>query len=316
MNTRSTSEYMEQIGESVIDFKALWLAVWSGKWIIISVSAVFAVASIMYSLSLANQYKSIAILEPVTKSSSPLAGISGNLGGLASLAGINLGGSASDDKSILAVELMKTWDFLEQVIRKNNMEADVFAAISWDKATNTVFYDPELYDAKTQQWLRDPAETEHGKAEPSSWELFEAIEEKIAISKDDNNGLVVISAEHYSPLVAQQWVNILIKELNTYFQSQDRNDATQRIAYLEAKIAETNVAEMRNIFFEIIQEQTQTLMLAEISDEYVLKTLSPAKVAEKKSKPSRAVIVVLSTILGGALAVFIVLVRYFLSLSE
>jgi len=316
VNTRSTSEYMDQIGESVIDFKKLWLAVWSGKWIIIGISAVFAIASIVYSLSLANQYKSTAILEPVTKSSSPLAGLSGNLGGLASLAGINLGGSAGDDKSILAVELMKTWDFVEQVIRKNNMEADVFAAIDWDKNTNTVFYDPEIYDSETKKWLRDPAETEHGKSEPSSWELFEAIEEKISISKDDNNGLVAISAEHYSPYVAQQWVNILIRELNTYFQTQDRDGATQRIAYLEAKIAETTVAEMRNIFFEIIQEQTQTLMLAEISDEYVLKTLSPAKVAEKKSKPSRAVIVVLSTILGGFIGIFIIFVRFLISLEN
>lgn len=316
MNRHSTSEYMEQIGESVIDFKKLWLAVWRGKWIIIAVSAVFAVASVVYSLSLANQYRSIAILEPITKSSSPLAGISGNLGGLASLAGINLGRSASDDKSILAVELMKTWDFLEQVIRQNNMQADVFAAISWDKDNNKVFYDPEIYDADSKKWLRDPAETVHGKAEPSSWELFEAIADKISISKDDNNGLVVISAEHYSPFVAKQWVEILTRELNTYFQTQDRNDAIQRIAYLEAKIAETSVAEMRNIFFEIIQEQTQTLMLAEISGEYVLKTLSPAKVAEKKSKPSRAVIVVLTTILGGALGVFIVLVRYFISVSD
>jgi hypothetical protein len=211
---------------------------------------------------------------------------------------------------------MKTWDFIEQVIRKNNMEADVFAAKGWDKDSNSVLYDPEVYDANAKKWLRDPAETEHGKPEPSSWELFEAIEEKIAISKDDNNGLVAISAEHYSPYVAQQWVDILIRELNTYFQTQDRNSATQRITYLEAKIAETSVTEMRNIFYEIIQEQTQTLMLAEISDEYVLKTLSPAKVAEKKSKPSRAVIVVLSTILGGFFGIFIILIRFLISVES
>ena len=52
-------------------------------------------------------------------------------------------------------------------------------------------------------------------------------------------------------------------------------------------------------------------MLAEVSDEYVFKVLSYSKVAEVKSKPKRALIIVLGVILSGMLAVFIVLIRYF-----
>ncbi|MDQ7050414.1 MAG: GNVR domain-containing protein [Enterobacterales bacterium] len=52
-------------------------------------------------------------------------------------------------------------------------------------------------------------------------------------------------------------------------------------------------------------------MLAEVSDEYVFKTLSPAKVAEEKSKPKRALIAILGFMLGGMLSVIIVLVRHF-----
>lgn len=308
----SSAEYMAQIGESVIDFKELWNILWKSKLLIIGITFVFAVASIMYTLSLPNQYKSIALLEPISSSSSPLGNLSGNLGGLASLAGINLGGSASDDKSVLAVELLKTWDFLENIVVKHGLEADVFAAIAWDKNTNTVLYDKELYDAAAQKWVRDPASSEHGKSEPSGWELFQAIEPRISVSKDDNTGLIAISAEHYSPHVAKAWVEMLVNELNLHFQNADREEAQARIAYLKERIADTNVAEMRNIFYEIIQEQTQTLMLAEISDQYVLKTLSPAKLAEEKSKPSRAVIVVFVTFLGGVLGVLIVLVRYFI----
>ena len=59
----------------------------------------------------------------------------------------------------------------------------------------------------------------------------------------------------------------------------------------------------------MIEEQTKTLMLAEVSDEYVFKTISPAKVSEEKAKPKpkRALIVML----GGMLAVIIVLIRHF-----
>ena len=52
-------------------------------------------------------------------------------------------------------------------------------------------------------------------------------------------------------------------------------------------------------------------MLAEVSDEYVFKTLSEAKVAEKKSKPKRALICVLGLLLGGMISVMFVLIRNF-----
>jgi LPS O-antigen subunit length determinant protein (WzzB/FepE family) len=52
-------------------------------------------------------------------------------------------------------------------------------------------------------------------------------------------------------------------------------------------------------------------MLAEVSDEYVLKTIDPANSPDEKAKPKRALIVVLATMLGGMLSVIVVLVRYF-----
>ncbi len=43
--------------------------------------------------------------------------------------------------------------------------------------------------------------------------------------------------------------------------------------------------------------------------EYVYKIVDRAEIAEQKFKPNRAVLVILSTLLGGILAVTIVLVR-------
>ena len=57
-------------------------------------------------------------------------------------------------------------------------------------------------------------------------------------------------------------------------------------------------------------------MLAEVSKEYVLKTIDPANAPEEKAKPKRALIVVLGTMLGGILSVLIVLIRYFSSKSS
>jgi uncharacterized protein involved in exopolysaccharide biosynthesis len=71
------------------------------------------------------------------------------------------------------------------------------------------------------------------------------------------------------------------------------------------------LAELQSGFFELIQSQTETIMLANASPEYLFKTLDPAVVPELKSKPKRALICVLGSILGGMLGVLIVWVMHF-----
>jgi len=68
---------------------------------------------------------------------------------------------------------------------------------------------------------------------------------------------------------------------------------------------------MKNVFYQLIEEQTKTMMLTEVSDEYVLKTIDPAQVPDKKDQPKRALIVVLGTMLGGMLSVLLVLIGHF-----
>ena len=73
------------------------------------------------------------------------------------------------------------------------------------------------------------------------------------------------------------------------------------------------VTEMQKIFFQLIEEQTKTIMLAEVREEYVFKTVDPAVVPEEKSKPKRALICILSVLLGGMLSMMIVLIRHFMA---
>ena len=293
--------YLPQDDE--IDLRELASAIWQGKWIILCITALFAAASVFYALSLPNEYKSTAILAPAsTSSSSALSNLAGQFGGLASLAGVNLGGSDGGDKTTIAIELMKTWGFLEDFIKSNRLEVEVFAAKGWDKNQNKLLVDETLYNEKTSTWT----------LEPTSWKLFQKIKNRINISQDKKTGLVSLSVEHYSPYVAKRWVDLLVVAINQHMQAQDRKEALNSIEYLKSQINKTNIAEMRTIFYQLIEEQTKTLMLAEISEEYVFKTLSPSKVAEVKSKPKRALIVVLAVMLGGMLSIIWVLVRYFI----
>ena len=89
----------------------------------------------------------------------------------------------------------------------------------------------------------------------------------------------------------------------------DNEEAEKSIKYLKEQIELTKQSEMKSIFYQLVQEQTKTLMLSEVNDEYVFKTVSEAKVAQKKERPARALIVVLSTVFGGFFGCILVILR-------
>lgn len=292
-----------------IDLVDIARAIWSGKWLIIVITTVFTLLSVQYAKSVPDEYKSSALLVPVSASESSLTKLAGRLGGVASLGGINLGQSGNNN-AVHAIELMASWDFLEKFVRENNLEVEVFAATGWDKAQNKLIIDPTVYDEQSEKWIK-PQLLDGGVQGPSGWDLFQRLSGRVSVSQDAVSGLVQLEIEHYSPYIAQRWAELLIDDINKYFQLRDKKEAQSSIDYLIKQIEMTNVVEMRGIFYQLVEEKTKTLMLAEIGKEYVFKVLSPPKVAEVKSKPARASIVVLGSVAGLLLSLLIALVRYF-----
>lgn len=292
------------IQDNEIDLRELSRAIWQGKWLIICMTAIFSVASVFYALSLPDEYKSTAILSPASSSSSSsLSKLAGQFGGLASLAGVNLKGGDGANKTTIAMKLMKTWGFLERFIQSNNLQVPLYAAVDWDKGSNELLLDTDIYDVQEKIWFKD--QTLQG---PSSWALYGKLNKVIDIVQDSDSGLIYLSVENFSPHLAKEWVDLLIVEINDFMRSQDRKEALSSIEYLKVQITKTNISEMNTIFYQLIEEQTKTLMLAEISEEYVFRTLSPARVAEQKSGPKRGLIVILATSFGAALAIVFCLI--------
>lgn len=299
-----------QSQEDEIDLRELASAIWQGKWVIICITAIFAVSSVFYTLSIPDEYKATALLAPAsTSNGSSLSKLASQYGGLATLAGLSLGGSDGNDKVVIGVEILKAWSFLEEFILDNNLQVEVFATRGWNKATNSLIIDPEVYNVEKKQWIRDFDPSIGESAEPSSWELYEKIKDRITIIQDEETGLIHLSVEFYSPLIAKVWVDRLVKAINQDMQLKDRDEAVKSIKYLKQKIEETAVADMQAVFYQLIEEQTKTLMLAEVNDEYVFKTISEARIAEEKSKPRRALIVVIATFFGGLFSLIVVLIR-------
>ncbi|KZY46035.1 hypothetical protein A3732_08355 [Oleiphilus sp. HI0050] len=300
--------------EEEVSLSELFSAVWGKRWVVIFITSVFTGASLFYALNLPNQYQATAILAPASSSSSSsLSKMTGQLGGLASLAGINIGRGGGDEKTLIALEVIKAWDFLEKFIENNELQVEVFAAKGWSRSTNSLIIEPSLYDINAKEWVREFDATTGKEAKPSSWELFLKLRDKVTVKTDKTSGLVSLSVEHYSPYIAKSWVDLLVAAVNLHVQQRDRRAAIRNIEYLKSKINETKVSEMQTVFYQLIEEQTKKLMLAEVSDGYVFDVISPAKIPEEKSKPRRGVIVILATLVGGVFSVLFVLFRFFYS---
>ena len=291
-----------------IDLKELFSVLWAAKKLILGISSIFAVVSVIYALSVANQYKASALLAPAQQQSGGLSGALGDLGGLAALAGVNIGGNDGGEAQI-AQEIIVSWGFIEKFIQQNNLAVEVFAADGWDEQRNQISIDDDLYSVEENRWTRTPPS---GKtANPTSWELYEEFLEKVSISADKKTGLISLSVEYYSPYIAKQWVDQLVVAINQHMQQRKLQMVNTNIQYLEAQIQKTPIAEMREVFYTIIEEQVKSKMLAEASPEYVFVTVSPAMVPAKKSQPKRALICILGTLLGGMLSIAFVLLRYY-----
>ncbi|MBE0421302.1 LPS O-antigen length regulator [Pseudoalteromonas nigrifaciens] len=317
-NIKENNEYVQShnnnIADDEIDLRELFAVIWQGKWLIIAITTLFAVASVVYAINQPNIYKSEALLAPAEQEGSGgLAGLAGQFGGLASLAGVNLGGGSSN-KAQLAIEVLKSRQFTSDFIQKHNILPDLMAAKTWDMQTNTVVYNNEIYDAQNNKWVREVDAP--FKPKPSMQEAYKEFSEILSASTDKESGMVKIAIDHVSPYVAQQWVEWLIQDINKTMKQRDVLEALKSTDFLTQQLEQTKIADIRAVLYKLVEEQTKTIMFAKVRDEYVFKTIDPAIISEKKHKPSRAIICIIGLLLGGFLGGVVVLIRYFIKLES
>ncbi|KIO36118.1 Wzz/FepE/Etk N-terminal domain-containing protein [Shewanella sp. cp20] len=292
-----------------IDLGELFSVIWQGKWLIIAVTAVFALGSVLFALMQPNVYKSEVVLAPASdEQGGGLSALASQFGGLASMAGINIGNSSLDDTK-LAVEVIKSRDFIIGFIERHNILIELMAIEYWDMERDSIIYKTDDYDPVAKKWIRSVKLPY--KPKPSPLEAYEAFSELMNISVAKETGIVTISLEHFSPKLAKTWLEWLVEDINTEMKERDVAEAIRSSEFLNKQISLTNVADIRAILYKLIEEQAKTIMFAEVRDEYVFKTIDSAFVPEEKFKPKRAIICILGTFLGGILSVVLVILLHF-----
>jgi len=293
-------------GISVIElFKEVYLH----KFSIIGVSSLFFIISIVISLNLTNRYTAKATLVGVVADSGGLAALAKNFGGLASVAGLNLGASGGEDKSAIAIEIIKSRKFINDFVVKHDLSIPLVASKGYNVLTDELEIDHNVFDLKENKWMR---EVELPKTvEPSAWEIHKTFLDLLKIEQDIKTGFVTISIEFYSPKLAKQWLELLIIEINEKIKNNEKQEAKKSIIFLHKALDNVTNSNMQQTFYQLIEEQTKTLMLTESKEEYVFKTISPAYLPERKSFPNRIVICISGGFLGAIIMSFWIISRYF-----
>ena len=251
----------EQVEELPVTFLDLLEAIWQGKWVITICAIAFLLLAVVYAVLQPNIYKSTSLLTPSqSNSGSALGNMSSQLGGLAALAGVELGGSEQDQAS-LAVQILNSREFVSYFIKKYDLLVPIMAAEGWSLETNELLYDSEIYNVNEDKWLREPSGLVGAK--PSLQEAYEVFMEKyFFISLDKENGSYTISVEHYSPYIAKEWVELLNYEINEVMRERAKQESKENLNYLNSQLDKTRVVEMRNTFYELIKELTLNFLFA------------------------------------------------------
>lgn len=268
-----------------IDLFALWDIVWAGKWLIIATTVLLAVISVVFALSQTNWYRAEVLLAPVEEQTTPSIG--GQLGGLAALAGVSVGGGESAE----AIATLRSRDFARDFIAEFEL-LPMFFAGDWD--------------AQSGQWRIQESE---------DWpDLRDAIkffhENVLTVTEGKDTGFVTLSVEWIDPDVAAFWAMELARRLNQRLRERALLEAETNVAYLQGELSQTNVLTLQQSIGRLLESELQKLMLARGNEEFAFRVVDAADVPKEHSKPRRALIAIIGTMLGGILGMFIVFVRH------
>jgi uncharacterized protein involved in exopolysaccharide biosynthesis len=263
---------LPQAYDDEIDLWALWDTIWSGRWLIIAITALFAIGGVTYALLAAESYRADVVLAPAEKKSLPAA--LGQLGGLASLAGVNIGGGGGQEP----IAVLRSKGFLREFIQAQNLQPVLLA---------------DARDGETAD-IRDAVKR------------FDLLR---TVTEDKKTGLVSVSMRWKDPVTASIWANAMVRQLNDKLRSQALQEAQRNVDYLQKEIAGTSVVSLQQSMGRVLEGEMQKLMLARGSEEFAFKVIDPATPPKQRESPKRTLITLVATLAGGFLGLLAVFLR-------
>jgi len=287
-----------------LDLKEILLVFWKSRVIIISVTSLFTVGSIIYSLTQPNTYTSESIVTAVNDQAG--GKVSQGVNSLMKLAtGAGLGGvgggMGAGDKAVTTIE---SREFFKHLLDNYEFVGKHFIAFEkFDHSSQASIFDQNIYDDESKSWL---------DTKPSYLELYNDYGDMVSAEYRISKGTIELSVEHESPIFAYDFLTLIIQEVNNLRRKKDLSQSSKALEYLYLEATKNNLTVIQQSISQMITAQLGTQMLAKIKPEYMIQTFDKPFIPIEKSGPARLFITILGTILGMVLSLSFVIINYFL----
>lgn len=271
--------------EDEIDLRKLVKTLWRGKVLIIVCTVVSALASLAYALSAPEIYRSQALVQI---RDDERRGLTSELGSLAALAGVSVGGRNQNRE--FALTALESRAVIQRMIEEEGL-LPILYADQWDSAN--------------RRWRVDDP-----KKIPTPWKAYGVFTAKILrVSVDKKSGIVTVAAEWKDPALAAGWVQKLIVRVNSFVNDATIREAEQNLGFLDQQAKTTSMVELQKTIFAMMEGEIKRLMIARNPETAPLRVIDPPVISERRIRPKRAMICIVGTLAGGLLGVVIVLAR-------
>jgi uncharacterized protein involved in exopolysaccharide biosynthesis len=272
----------------VLDFNALIKKIWAGRWWVIASSVTLGVLALVTGFLMTPAYRATVVLIPASAEHASLGSSLGSLGGLAALAGFNLGGSNSTTQEALG--LLQSRQFGYSFISDNQLVPQFF---------------DDKWDSSAGKWKVPEDE------QPTMAEAYRYFDRKVrGLIEDKKTGLITLQITWREREAAAKWANSIVERLNAEMQRRaiERSDAS--LGFLKKELDATAVVDTRNAINRLIENQVNQKMLATVTSEYAFRVVDRAVTPSKydKVRPRKLLMALTGAFLGSLAAIVCVLV--------
>ena len=284
------------IQEDEIDLRELWNTIKSGKKIIFITMAVIVSLTFIYALKMPNSYKAKAVLVPTAQEGG--AAMS-NLGGLAAMAGISLGGG-SMTPDVAFKSMLDNYEFMRYFIIKNHIY-EYYSREDFDKNYIFALGFRGFYDLFN---FRDDKKDK----EKEIFELNKRLKKAFSISADKKSGLITVSYIDPDKAYTPKMVDMFLKDASEYLVRNNLKNIDEKLKYFEQEMITVDGFELRQSLSMIISKILQEKVMMRSKQYYQCDLLSAPyePYVKDKAKPKRALILIVSFITSIILGIFIV----------
>jgi len=289
-------QYGDGAQEDGIGLQAIIARLWQGWRVILLFGAAFFLLGVLY-LHLAN-YTYTATLVVVPTQGQNQSGGTGQLGSLASLAGIDIGGSQNVSPFTLYPDVMKT-----------RIVSDTFVA-KYPGLMHQLFADQ--WDAATDSW-KDTGGLLHQVASmvkgilgypprpwmpPGAGDVQQVVTDKVQALLDSKKPVLTITFNHRDPVFARNFLQALHESADQVLRRQTLDRSTKYAHYLEQELQKVQLAEVRQVLTNSLSQQETLVMMSNSNTPFAAQPVGNAISSMRPTNP-RPVSILLAALLAG-----------------